>query len=351
MSNCLDNRKPVTQAQVQSVVLRSLSLSRQISITINDIGSDIVERQTIMMIRELKAAIFEADAASKSLLIENATEPQQLRVIKRCELILNVVKRLHPALVAIMNNTMLMNTTYGKNGKGQGDTIHDVSNKLTSTIYGLSNDNHRKPLTYVRTPYTVSSCKSPLSIQTANSVSRTQLNLSCLIPYIKKGREMRTERSVMYKTPCKNDSLDRSLINEKIKNRSLITIRQHLFSRDNISSHDDTCLSEERMNLTGILERFVFSCTNLTTSSKSHHVEKTQHDTNTDGSDKKSVRHLTELVECIENQSDMTTGKMDQCSTIGGGDGPSIVNISKTYDDTQRLSNNTEITQERLFGD
>lgn len=55
MSNCLDNRKPVTQAQVQSVVLRSLSLSRQISITINDIGSDIVERQTIMMIRELKA--------------------------------------------------------------------------------------------------------------------------------------------------------------------------------------------------------------------------------------------------------------------------------------------------------
>ncbi|XP_043789084.1 uncharacterized protein LOC122713024 isoform X1 [Apis laboriosa] len=351
MSNCLDNRKPVTQAQVQSVVLRSLSLSRQISITINDIGSDIVERQTIMMIRELKAAIFEADAASKSLLIENATEPQQLRVIKRCELILNVVKRLHPALVAIMNNTMLMNTTYGKNGKGQGDTIHDVSNKLTSTIYGLSNDNHRKPLTYVRTPYTVSSCKSPLSIQTANSVSRTQLNLSCLIPYIKKGREMRTERSVMYKTPCKNDSLDRSLIDEKLKNRSLTTIRQHLFSRDNISSHDDTCLSEERMNLTGILERFVFSCTNLTTTSKSHHVEKSQHDTNTDGSDKKSVRHLTELVECIENQSDMTTGKMDQCSTIGGGDGPSIVNISKTYDDTQRLSNNTEITQERLFGD
>lgn len=156
-----------------------------------------------------------------------------------------------------------------------------MSNKLTSTIYGLSNDNHRKPLTYVRTPYTgkniytnimnsclcfltidvflVSSCKSPLSIQTANSVSRTQLNLSCLIPYIKKGREMRTERSVMYKTPCKNDSLDRSLIDEKLKNRSLTTIRQHLFSRDNISSHDDTCLSEERMNLTGN----VYKCKNI----------------------------------------------------------------------------------------
>ncbi|KOX79727.1 Serendipity locus protein alpha [Melipona quadrifasciata] len=353
MSNCLDNRKPVTQAQVQSVVLRSLSLSRQITITINDIGSDIVERQTIMMIRELKAAIFEADAAAKSLLVENATEPQQLRVIKRCELILNVVKRLHPALVAIMNSTMLMNTSYGKNSKGQGDSIHDVSNKFASTIYGLFNDHHhQKSLTYIRTPYTVSSCKSPLSIQTANSVSRKQLNLSCLIPYIKIGREMRTERSVMYKTPNRNDSLNRSLIDTKLKPRNLTSIRQHLFSRDSISSHDDICLSEESINLTGILERFVFSCTNLSaTSSKSHHVEKTQHDT-AEESDKKSVRRLTEsLVECIGTQSEITTGKVDQCSTIGGGDGPSIVDISKTYDDTQRLSKNTEITQERLFGD
>lgn len=71
-------------------------------------------------------AIFEADAASKSLLTDSATEPQQLRVIKRCELILNVVKRLHPALVAIMNNTLLMNTNYGKSGKGQGDTVHGI---------------------------------------------------------------------------------------------------------------------------------------------------------------------------------------------------------------------------------
>lgn len=69
-------------------------------------------------------AIYEADAAAKSLLTDNATEPQQLRVIKRCELILNVVKRLHPALVAIMNNTSMINANYGKNGKGQGDTIH-----------------------------------------------------------------------------------------------------------------------------------------------------------------------------------------------------------------------------------
>lgn len=55
MSDCLDNRQPVTQAQVQGVVLRSVSLSHQISTTVNDIGSDMIERQTIMMIRELKA--------------------------------------------------------------------------------------------------------------------------------------------------------------------------------------------------------------------------------------------------------------------------------------------------------
>lgn len=58
MSNCLDNREPVTQTQVQTVVLRSLSLSRQISATINDIGSDTIERQTIMMVREFKAGKF-----------------------------------------------------------------------------------------------------------------------------------------------------------------------------------------------------------------------------------------------------------------------------------------------------
>lgn len=63
---------------------------------------------------------------------------------------------------------------------------------------------------------------------------------------------MRTERSVMYKTPRKNDSVvDRSLIDIRLKPRGLTSIRQHLFSRDSINSHDDICLSEETMNLTG----------------------------------------------------------------------------------------------------
>nr|XP_033342722.1 serendipity locus protein alpha isoform X1 [Megalopta genalis] len=350
MSNCLDNREPVTQAQVQSVVLRSVSLSRQISTIINDIGSDIIERQTIMMIRELKAAIFEADAASKSLLTDNATEPQQLRVIKRCELVLNVVKRLHPALIAIMNNTSLMNSNYGRNGKGQGDTIHDINSRLTSTLCVSSYDRRQKPVTYIRTPYTVSNYKSPLSIQTANSVCRTELNLSCLIPYIKKGREMRTERSVMYKTPHRNDSLDRSTKTAQLKTRNLSNVRQHLFSRDSISSQDDICLAEESINLTDILEKFVTSCATLNTTVSKSHSDKSQDDAS--NKSKKSIARMTEpLVESIEIQSEITTRQIDQCSSIGGGDGPSIVETSKSYGDVPRLNHAAEVTQKRLFGD
>lgn len=70
------------------------------------------------------SAICEADAASKSLLVENATDSQQLRVIKRCELVLNVVKRLQPALVTVMNSSIPTSTSYGKAGMGQGDSLH-----------------------------------------------------------------------------------------------------------------------------------------------------------------------------------------------------------------------------------
>ncbi|XP_076295000.1 spitting Image [Lasioglossum baleicum] len=353
MSTCLDNREPVTQAQVQSVVLRSASLSRQISTTINDIGSDIIERQTIMMIRELKAAIFEADAASKSLLTDNATEPQQLRVIKRCELILNVVKRLHPALVGIMNNTSLINSNYGRNGKGQGDTIHDINSRLASTLCVSSYDRRQKSVTYIRTPYTVSNYKSPLSIQSANSVCRTQSNLSCLIPYIKKGREMRTERSVMYKTPRRHDTVDRLSRNAKPKTRNLSNVRQHLFSRDSISSQDDICLAEESINLTDILEKFVTSCATLNGTTSKFHSDKSQDDASDESNkSKKSIARMTEpLVESIETQSEITTRQIDQCSSIGGGDGPSVVEASKSYSDVQRMNHTTEIPQKTLFGD
>lgn len=73
------------------------------------------------------SAIFEADAASKTLLVENATDSQQLRVIKRCELILNVVKRLQPALVTVMNSTIPTSSSYGRAGMGQGDSLHGIA--------------------------------------------------------------------------------------------------------------------------------------------------------------------------------------------------------------------------------
>lgn len=55
MSDCLDKREGVTQAQVHGVVQRALSLVSQISVTVEDIGRENIERPTIMMIQELKA--------------------------------------------------------------------------------------------------------------------------------------------------------------------------------------------------------------------------------------------------------------------------------------------------------
>lgn len=151
ISDYLDNRQPVTQLQVQGIVQRASALSSQVTTIINDIGIENIDRHTIMMTRELKAgnydilsyslnccslshqdishtyfvtiAIFEANKAAKTLLIENATEPQQLRVIKRCELILNVVQRLQPALSMIMNSTIPE-----KSVRTQGDSSRGMIN-------------------------------------------------------------------------------------------------------------------------------------------------------------------------------------------------------------------------------
>lgn len=59
MSECLDNRKGILQSQVQSLVQRSVALSSQISALINDIGRENIDRQTSMMIRELKAGWYQ----------------------------------------------------------------------------------------------------------------------------------------------------------------------------------------------------------------------------------------------------------------------------------------------------
>lgn len=76
-----------------------------------------------MTANKIISAIYEAGIAAKTLLTENATEPQQLRVIKRCEMILNVVKTLQPILQTIINNSILINTSENP-CMGQGDTLH-----------------------------------------------------------------------------------------------------------------------------------------------------------------------------------------------------------------------------------
>jgi len=55
ISDCLDNREPVTQLQVQGIVQRASALSGQVTAIVNDIGTENIDRQTIMMTRELKA--------------------------------------------------------------------------------------------------------------------------------------------------------------------------------------------------------------------------------------------------------------------------------------------------------
>lgn len=55
MANSLDNRQDITQLQVQHVVQRALSLSKQINATIEDVGQENIDKQAIMMIREFKA--------------------------------------------------------------------------------------------------------------------------------------------------------------------------------------------------------------------------------------------------------------------------------------------------------
>jgi hypothetical protein len=67
ISDCLDNRQPVTQLQVQGIVQRASCLSSQITAVVNDIGTENIDRQTIMMTRELKAGNYIALYYMKAL--------------------------------------------------------------------------------------------------------------------------------------------------------------------------------------------------------------------------------------------------------------------------------------------
>ncbi|XP_070517202.1 uncharacterized protein Spt isoform X2 [Cardiocondyla obscurior] len=325
ISNCLDNRDPVTQLQVQGIVQRASALSSQVTAVVDDIGTDNIDRQMIMMTRELKAAIFEADAAAKTLLVENATEPQQLRVIKRCELILNVVQRLQPALAIIMNNT-----THEKSARGQGDSTHgSVSNTLNfpPTIYGLPRDENN--LSYIRTPYTVKTHKSQVSIEPANSTVQKPSDLSCLLPYIENGRALRSEHSIMYTTPHKNKNVAKSVVKNKTSPKNLSRIRQHLFSRDSFSLYVDFD-AEETMDLTAALEKITKSFT-LENATFSSCQLSTVENVPSESVDKESVFNIVEKfcqtkpeTKNCANKSPITK-KISKCAISGGGDASLIM--------------------------
>lgn len=68
ISDCLDNREPVTQLQVQGIVQRASALSSQVTAIVNDIGTENIDRQTIMMTRELKAGNYSLALLKKNIL-------------------------------------------------------------------------------------------------------------------------------------------------------------------------------------------------------------------------------------------------------------------------------------------
>ncbi|XP_066595629.1 catenin alpha-like isoform X2 [Prorops nasuta] len=354
MSNCLDNREGVTMTQVQGVIQRALSLSSQLTAIVNDIGDGNIDRQTTMMIRELKAAIFETDAAAKSELEENATEPQQLRVLKRCELILNVVKRLQPALVKVMNNSALIKSNYSRTAMGQGDTLYDNQLSFPLSIHNLPFDN--KTVSYVKTPYTVKNYKPAVSIQPANSTIKSQPDLSCLIPYIRKGQIMRTERSFKLKTPKKFECSKEITNKNQLKMRGLSNIRQHLFSRESFALQSDIDLSAESIDITAILEKLTMLSATFSSSCNVQN-EKAQSSTSSKGitanllsnsykSDSSNISMSSSF--CLSNISEQLE-KTNEYSTIGGGDAPSNIETPERNNDIQRLEKKLEELQQKAL--
>ncbi|XP_043282915.1 uncharacterized protein [Venturia canescens] len=346
MSDCLDNREGVTRIHVQVVVQRAIALATQVTAAVNDIGREKIDRQTIMMILELKIAIYEADGASKTLLVENATDSQQLRVIKRCELILNVVKRLQPALVTVMNSTITTSSGYGKAGMGQGDSLHASSAHFPSSMSGPLHNG--KFLTYIRTPYTVQNYKPPLSIQPANSAPRTPTDLSSLIPYIQRGRTMRTDRSIMYKTPKNSEIRNVTTHENRLKMRNLSCIRQHLFSRDSFISQNEIDLSNESLELTAILDKLTCLSDTLSSIAQSsmepdEKPPKSKHSRDPIGDSMENISVASSV--CLGRLNER---KSDECSVIGGGDAPSSIATPEKVEDIQRIDKEIEILQKQF---
>ncbi|XP_072742508.1 uncharacterized protein Spt [Anoplolepis gracilipes] len=337
ISDCLDNRKPVTQLQVQGIVQRASALSSQITTIVNDIGTENIDRHTIMKTRELKTAIYEANKASKTLLNEEATEPQILRVIKRCELVLHVVKTLQPALAMIMNSTI-----HEKSVRTQGESSHGIlSNTMNfpSTIYSLPRDENST--VYIRTPYTVKVHKSQVSIQPANSVMQKPSDLSQMIPYIKSGRTLRSEYSIMYNTPRKNRAAIKPVVKSDLSFRNLSNIRQHLFSRDSFKVHTSDDISEDSIDLTAVLKNISLS------SSSGHSSYKSLKKISSENTSEKIVSNTTakKLSETVKRETDSCankstlTEKVDDCTISGGGDASLVMETYQKLNSVQGSSN------------
>lgn len=97
----------------------------------------------------------------------------------------------------------------------------------------------------------VKAYKSQVSIQPANSMVQKPSNLSYLIPYIKSGRTLRNEYSIMYNTPHKNKDAMEPVAKNEISLRNLSSVRQHLFSRDSFAINTNIDISEQSIDLTG----------------------------------------------------------------------------------------------------
>ncbi|XP_058791138.1 uncharacterized protein LOC131664227 isoform X2 [Phymastichus coffea] len=252
LSSCLDDHQDISQSQVKIIVQRALSLSKQVDATVEDLGQANINKYTAMIMREFKAAIYESDAALKKFLTRKATPSEQLRVIKRCDLMLKVIKRLLPALTTIINNSITRSSCTKEPAEKQ-ENLNDSGIQLNfpSNINKLTLDENS--MLYIRTPYSVKTCKKPITIQSANITPRNESDVSILVPYIRNGQLIRNEWSVMYKTPSKSKP-NKQVLHTSVMRKNVLSFRQHLFSRDTILKNDSTDTTFFSFDLSSMLE-------------------------------------------------------------------------------------------------
>ena len=62
---------------------------------------------------------------------------------------------------------------------------------------------------------------------------------------------MRSEQSIMYKTPKRNGHANGDSVKNELRLRNLSSVRQHLFSRDSFTNKSSIDLSAQSLDLTG----------------------------------------------------------------------------------------------------